>query len=244
MNERPQRIIVPDPVIGGKPFLIRERGIYVLEEGPGMLQTCNITHGGSGEIDIIDGIPDQNGLFKGSEPGEDGCCFSSFSPAYMGCWMMNAGFNHGLTVRVSANSGVTPFATLVWTSFKKAQKPSGKFPAVSPAKEPLLKPIKDVKVAPAPGSLMRSVRINSIGLTRIARRAAELYSVMITHNGSFCRLILRTLSGIPYFDQFSTFTGSFVLGACSEDGIIVDVDGMQQPPILQLNWRELDQAVV
>lgn len=251
------RIMVPDVPMGGKPFLIRRAGMYVLEEGPGMLQTIDVTHAGSDEFSVYDGVPDERGFFpegdlEEGDPGfgsHNGNRFSHFSPTVMGAWMMNAGFRHGLTIEVTGGSfDVAPFATVVWTPFKTGNRTSGKFPVEKPAADIDMKlaeaSIKDVRTQSAKGSLTRAVAVSRLGLTRIARRSSELYSVMITHGGSFCRLILRNGLGVPLFDQLSCFTGSFVMGAGAEGGIIVDVDGMQQPPLLQLNWREADLQVV
>lgn len=250
---KPTRILVPEQKIGGKPFLLRASGMFVLEEGPGMLQVCNITHAGSGELDIWDGVPSDNGMFEDEHLPEtdpkfgrhNGRKIMQFSPVYMGAWMMNAGFEHGLTIRASGLN--PPFITFVWVAFKRAQ------PVKSVITEKLTPKsdiqltnhqVKDVKAPPAPGSLMRSTCIDRIGFTRVARRTAEIYSVMIGHSGSFCRMILRNGFGTPLFDMFSTFTGSFVLAAGSENGIIVDIEGKQQPPSVQLNWREPDLQMV
>jgi len=250
---RPVRVKLADPPIGGKSFLIRQKGVFVLEEGPGMLQICNITHGGAGEMSIYDGVPGETGHFPDEMMAEshekfgqhNGRAFSQFSPVYMGAWMMNAGFVHGLTV-IMEGSDVPAFATLVWTPFKKAQPVSKKFEVLEPHPDTHIKGkrIKDVRTPAGGGSLTRSVRIAQVGLTRISRRVAELSSVLVTHPGSFCRLVIRNGLGVPLFDMFSTFTGSFVVGAFADQGIIVDIDGNQQAPLVQVTWREQDLQLV
>lgn len=248
--DKVRRVVIEDPPIGGKPWLLNEKGVFVLEEGPGMLQVCLITHAGAGELDIYDGVPDEEGFFPDqnipqSDPkygAANGRRFSSFSPVYMGAWQMNAGFHHGLTI-ICRGGDQAPFATFVWTAKGKSVV-SPRFQKAEVKPEKYVQNIKDVTTPAAPGSLMRSVTVSDIGIKRIARRTAELYSVMITHAGSFCRLILRHGDGTPFFDQFSTFTGSFLLGACAKEGVLVDIDGNQMAPLIQVNWREPDMQLI
>lgn len=248
MHPQPRRILIEQPPMGGKAFLLRQKGMFVLEEGPGMLQTLNITHAGGGELMVYDGVPNKDGFFPDERLTEtdpkyhtsNGRVFYHFSPVYMGAWMSNAGFKHGLTV-VALGSDVPAFATIVWQSVKQAAKPT--LPVEKPKPEPVT--IKREVKAPAyPHSLTRSANLINLGATRIARRSAELYSVMVTHGGAFCRLIISNGKHVPLFDMFSAFVGSFVIGAGCEDGIILDVDGKDQPPIIQVNWREPDLQLV
>jgi hypothetical protein len=246
---KPKRILIPDVPIGGKAYLIRTKGMYVLEEGPGMLQTVNITHSGSGELHIYDGVPDPNGFFpdgavEDTDPKyglANGRCFEQFSPTYMGAWMSNAGFRHGLTVLVSGD--VSPFATFVWQAVKTQLKSRLPVEKPQPERATSLK-VTDIKTPAVSHSLMRTVRLAHIGVFRLARRSAEFYSIMIDHSGSFCRLIVRNGKGVPLFDQFSSFTGSFVNQAYAEGGIVVDVEGKQQAPLLSVNWREPDLQLI
>lgn len=245
------RIYIPDPEIGGKPYLLNGKGIYVLEEGPGMLQVVDITHSGSGELDIYDGVPNDNGYFPDNItdesdskwPASNGRRFVGWSPIYMGAWQMNAGFRHGLTV-ISSGGADAPYATFVWVAMKKAPVIPPKASIVPKPDTVIKSAVKDVKVPASAGSLMRSVSVSKSGLTRIARRTSELYSVMIAHAGSFCELVIRDGFGVPLFKQPSTFTGSFVIGGCAKGGIIVDLRGNQQMPTIQINWREPDTQLV
>jgi hypothetical protein len=56
-------IDIPAPPMGGKCWLLESKGLFVLEPGPGTLRTIACTHGGSGAIEVLDGIPDDNGFF-------------------------------------------------------------------------------------------------------------------------------------------------------------------------------------
>lgn len=66
-EQRATRIIVPAPPMGGKSFLLKEKGLFVLEVGPGTLRTIACTHAGAGALEVIDGVPDASGFFPGDE---------------------------------------------------------------------------------------------------------------------------------------------------------------------------------
>jgi hypothetical protein len=57
-------IDLPTPPIGGICWLLREKGLFVLERGPGVLRTIACTHAGSGALEAIDGVPDERGFFS------------------------------------------------------------------------------------------------------------------------------------------------------------------------------------
>lgn len=127
------RVIVPKPKMGGKCFLLNDKGLYVLEEGPGTFITAAVTHAGAGSLEIIDGIPDENGFFpdyQEPDPLDDdpevieewgkrnGRAFYSATPVVMGSWMLNAGFHNGLTIRAEGGHGSVPaIASIVWMPF-------------------------------------------------------------------------------------------------------------------------------
>jgi hypothetical protein len=131
---------VPQPVMGAKAWLLNDKGLFVLERGPGTIITCACTHGGSGGIRIIDGIPDENGFFTNpedvpvDEPAFDsppevlekwgkrnGRAFYTALPAVMGSWMLNAGFHNGLTIHAGGgHNSVAAVATFVWQPFRRA----------------------------------------------------------------------------------------------------------------------------
>lgn len=132
---KPIHIEVPQPIAGGKAFLLDSIGMYVLERGPGTLITNAITHAGGGSLAIIDGIPDENGHFPDEPPlpgpGDPPEAFEAWgkranreyfraSPVVMGSWMLNAGFHNGLTVWASGgHETISPIVTIVWTAFRK-----------------------------------------------------------------------------------------------------------------------------
>ena len=51
-----RHIEVPTPVMGGKAWLLDDKGLFVLERGRGTLITLACTHAGAGGIEIIDGV--------------------------------------------------------------------------------------------------------------------------------------------------------------------------------------------
>ena len=131
---------LPTPKLGGKIWLLEEKGMFVLEEGPGMIVTMACTHAGSGSIAIIDGIPDENGFFPAPaitvkwEPGywqQSGVHkLLVASPSVMGSWMLSGGFYHGLTVLADGGTeSASVIASLVWMPEKVAA------PAPSPIRK-------------------------------------------------------------------------------------------------------------
>lgn len=97
----------------------------------------------------------------------------------------------------------------------------------------------DYFVPAGPGSLMRSVTLDEVGIHRLARRSCELYSVEIT--AGWGRLRVSNGCGRALWYQPSMFTGSFVLGCAAEEGLIVEIQG--GAPTVQVNWRELDRSL-
>lgn len=124
------RIHRPMPPMGGKVWLLQEKGTFLLEEGPGSLITIACTHAGSGSIHVIDGIPDEDGFFPDLEqiegPPEAGPGFEFYraNPTVMGSWMLNGGFVHGLTIRsMGGHAAVPPIASIVWMPYRKPTPP-------------------------------------------------------------------------------------------------------------------------
>ena len=112
------------PPLGGKCWLLEGKGQFLLERGPGTLRTIACTHAGSGTMLLFDGVPGEDGLFpQEQEPGPnaDGRLLYKANPAVMGSWMLDAGFQHGLTVRATGGQPGTPaIASIVWVPFRKA----------------------------------------------------------------------------------------------------------------------------
>ena len=99
-------------------------------------------------------------------------------------------------------------------------------------------PIVEEYTPCAPGSLMRSATVDRLGLTRLCRRSCELYSVQILSAGAWIRARVLTGTGRPLWFQPSTFTGSFVLMAGAEDGLILEMGGRDRGAAIMINWRE------
>ncbi len=148
-RDRPKIIRVPQPPIGNKFFCPPRKGIYVLEEGPGMFVGWLCTAAGSGGIFVYDGIPNEDGLFEsiGDVPGQaegtriaeatgkydfNGRIIYPAVPPIMQPWQLNAGFIYGLTLEIVGNnpvvpsSGATTIGTCTWQKHRgKAEKKSG-----------------------------------------------------------------------------------------------------------------------
>ena len=107
----------------------------------------------------------------------------------------------------------------------------------------MLDPI-DLYAACAPGSLMRAQIVDKIGLFRLARRSCELYSVQIASAGAWARVNVMNGLGRVIFPMPSPFTGSFWLSGGAEDGLLVEVGGLDRGPMLIINYREPDSELV
>ena len=135
---------LPTPPMGAPAWLLSEKGIFVLHRGPGTLRTIACTHAGSGNLEAIDGIPDDDGFFPAERErmeqpvraeGEDDATFMArlkafhtrngrpfyrANPVVMGSWMLDAGFNHGLTIRAAGgHDSTSAIATVVWMPFRQ-----------------------------------------------------------------------------------------------------------------------------
>lgn len=116
------RISLPAPRIGGKAWLLNRKGIFVLEEGPGVLRTIACTHIGSGSMIVRNGLPNERGEFgpipaftAGSEEEYNGRALFRANPVVMGSWMMDAGFSYGLTIQAEGGmDNNCAIATIVW----------------------------------------------------------------------------------------------------------------------------------
>jgi len=151
-GRRVVRIQLSTPPIGGKCFLLDSKGIFVLETGPGVLRTIACTHAGAGNIEAIDGVPNDQGFFPdeqmqepklsdfdhnfllrqgfilSKETAEDAFrtamkkyCTRNGRPLYranpvvMGSWFLDAGFEHGLTVRAAGgHDAASAIASIVF----------------------------------------------------------------------------------------------------------------------------------
>lgn len=119
----PVRVELPLPPLGGKCWLLDDKGLFVLEEGPGLLRTIACTHAGAGGVEAIDGVPNQYGFFPGEDEDpttqawhkRNGRPFYRSTATVMGSWMLDAGFHHGLTIRAMGGHGAAcAIASIVW----------------------------------------------------------------------------------------------------------------------------------
>jgi len=133
--------------MGNKIHCFREKGIYVLEEGPAMLAGMACAHAGSGGMAFYDGVPDDTGHFVTPELREpileeyenvrdyneavvkyelDSCKFNGrlikyFQPAVMGMWQLMGGTYYGLTLKITGNAidSPSPIITVTWQALKR-----------------------------------------------------------------------------------------------------------------------------
>ena len=116
------RVRLPVPSVGGKAWLLNRKGVFVLEEGPGVLRTVACTHIGSGSMIIRNGLPSADGEFppvpdfdEGEEGEYPGRPLFRANPVVMGSWMMDAGFIEGLTIQAEGGmDNNCAIATIVW----------------------------------------------------------------------------------------------------------------------------------
>lgn len=107
---------IPMPKLGGKCWLLDAKGQFVLERGAGTLRTIACTGAGSGTLVAIDGVPDENGEIP-LEHGSWRLLFKA-NPVVMGSWMLDAGFNNGLTLRNTGGQAANScMASVVWVPF-------------------------------------------------------------------------------------------------------------------------------
>jgi hypothetical protein len=264
----PRRIKKRMPPMGGKIWCLKEKGVFVLEEGPTVFRTLAVTHVGSGGLTFYDGVPDEQGRFPGYDPDDadsNGTEIHVHPGTVLGSWMLDGGCWHGLTVRATGGTeGVSSVGSIVWLPVKtraRAAVPPGTHDAIGepapgafvPAAGPLAtarahpqtgQPIIDVYRSAAPGSLMRSAALTDVGLYRLARRDAEFYSCTVTHQGTYG--LVRVLNGFDetLWTQLSAFTGSFVLGGGADGALLVELYAGLRAPKATVNWREATLDVV
>jgi hypothetical protein len=120
---RPVEIDLPLPPIGGKCWLLENKGLFVLARGPGVLRTIACTHAGSGSLEAIDGVPSEDGYFPRPDADEtakqafarNGRILYRATPVIMGSWLLDAGFIHGLTIRAGGgHQSASAVASIVW----------------------------------------------------------------------------------------------------------------------------------
>lgn len=126
------RVTRPQPQLGAKCVALTQKGVYIMEQGPGSLVTIACTHAGSGIVVAYDGYPDENGFVETYSPDpkaldqdltKPGLELVHCHPAIMGSWMMNSGYHHGLTIILgSEDNSPSAIASIVWMPFIKRTK--------------------------------------------------------------------------------------------------------------------------
>lgn len=119
---------VKTPSIGCKSFLVEKKGMYVFEEGEGVLRSIAVTYVGSGGIKIYDAVPSAGGYFDFERNNSPDAATSKgrrmfvMSPQVIGFWGLDAGFSNGLTVVADGGQPSSPvLVTIMWETFKKRE---------------------------------------------------------------------------------------------------------------------------
>jgi hypothetical protein len=128
------RITVPQPEMGSKAWVLDQYGIYILESDTvGVLRGVACTHTGTGSIEIMDGVVDpKTGYFPDEELRRKHLHADYFTcngrrlyqapGSAMGMWMLNAGFQHGLTISATGMDVSPPVLTITWDVKKIIRK--------------------------------------------------------------------------------------------------------------------------
>jgi hypothetical protein len=110
-----KRVVIPKPPVGGKSAVFQEPGLFLLEEGPGLIWHLCCMHTGANGAELYD--------VQLSEDGKDLVTarqMFSLSPPVLGVWHLNVGFQFGLALRVHKSSnphaggGVAGLFVPVW----------------------------------------------------------------------------------------------------------------------------------
>lgn len=104
-----ERAVVPKPPIGGKIWTVKQPGLFLLEDGPGLIWHALVTHLGSTGFELWDAQRQGDQIQLTRE-------LFGMNPSFLGVWHLNAGFQHGLALRVGAGAGhvICPRVSVVW----------------------------------------------------------------------------------------------------------------------------------
>lgn len=246
---KPVKVNLPTPEMGNKIWLLQQKGVYILEEGPGMLAGISSTYAGGVTLEIYDGIPDADGFFPkpaSTEGAYNGRSIWRSHPLYMGMNQLNGGFHHGLTV--ICDGSVDPTVSITWAAVKSSPKKAGS--PGSPTKvEPPFDSAKEVRAPSAPNSLTRSHVIDTPGVYHLARRDCELYCVNVIRSGMSSRIrvydgLFRPLFSLPAGSAPGFCSDSFPIGGFCEKGMYVTSHSRSTFPLFGVTWREKDLQLV
>lgn len=123
-------IELPKPKMGSKGWLLDRWGNFNLEQGPGVLRGIACTHTGSGTLEVVDGIPNEDGFYPDEEIVNKGSLHPDYNTAngrmvfkspgsVMGMWTLNVGLYHGLTIHAyGGTDSAPPCITFIWEPYK------------------------------------------------------------------------------------------------------------------------------
>lgn len=101
------------PLLGGRNVFIRGVGLYILARGPGSLRSFACTQANTGFISILDWRVEPSGRQSKYVAEANKRTIIQMAPPILGQWPLDASFEHGLVVEVSAQD-YSPMLTVVW----------------------------------------------------------------------------------------------------------------------------------
>ena len=100
--------LIPEPIVGGKGWVVERTGRFLLQKTPGTLRSISCTHTGSAYLRLWDGTTFDHQNLDVMRP------MFHLAPCVLGCWLLDMGFNKGLICEVIGV--MSPFATIVWVA--------------------------------------------------------------------------------------------------------------------------------
>jgi hypothetical protein len=116
------RIVVPKPPIGGKSYVLHDSGLFLLEEGPGLIWHAICHYIGGVGFSVWDVQRQGDDLVRVHKMFE-------MHPSYLGVWHLNAGFQHGLAFDIPRHVGTeavrAPHVTPIWMAKSNVREARG-----------------------------------------------------------------------------------------------------------------------
>lgn len=207
-----KRIAIPKPPLGGKSTVLREDGIFLLEEGPGLCWHVICGHAGMHGFSVWDAQRQGSELVFVRE-------LFSLNPSYLGVWHLNSGFQYGLAIKsMSAKDAHVhaPSITPCWMLKSDGNKAS------AGAK-------KSVNLDLEPGATKRIITTND----------CLLYSVMVQQMGR-ASVSFKDNTGRELFATPQGVNGSFLLEQVyCQGGFSIEVDSHIAMSMV-LTWNEVE----
>ena len=106
------RVRMPFPPFANKGYMVERKGLYILEESPGMLVAVACMHFGEGQVRVMDARIQENMVIAaGARP------LYTATTQTMCLWMLGAGFDQGLLVEaLGTDRGQPVFMSLSWST--------------------------------------------------------------------------------------------------------------------------------